>query len=738
LLWSLWLVLHLAFLKTFIFHDSWQHIFPITFKLWNSIEGWRLPTWVGGVDSGSPTILYITAISLLQVVRLSELYVGSWLDPSVEQALYLHKAEILVSYSSFCFGAYVLGRVLYRNRSAALYLAVACLYAGLGLDALHSDQIISILFWLPWVILCGALAHRLRRTAQAATYLNIALLLLAVAALDQYPHFVALVAAVGMTVYVLLYPRDVSAWFSRWWWRLWPGALALVLLATQLGIVRQAIDDYRPGLRAEAIVDPSTMGVTGFVQPSAFLGLFTPLTFMSLFEVLDGTITAQLGRSIFIYKLDSLVFGVGFISIVLGVAFLIQGHVRTRIGWFGSAAVILLVSMQDSKLYFLLFHVPFFDLFRSYFLYIVVVVLLFIIISGYGLDTCLALEEGPRRRLLLKSVALVAVCVCASLAVQLWILDAPAALARIAADWPYALGDLAALTISLYGVWRFAQARPGARQGVYGLLGAVAASQALYLAGAYVNMGIDVDQVISRLGVEGHATPTTSQPAREPHIAANFERRECAIFAECYLTPGDTASLRQDLNGTLWRSKPAALFQPDLDPRVVSALSGVTHPVFWFSDRAVPVQDTSEVVQALNSQAGQIQPALAQLVYVAAKDAGSLNQEPTGRAAGATVTQLERGSDWLRLWYRADNSALLNAAMTFDPAWSARLDGQPTQLFRGNFDGLVLSLPAGEHQLELSYVSVPQQALIACRFAQLLVALIAVVHITRLGLQRLE
>src|SRR5260370_18204348 len=103
----------------------------------------------------------------------------------------------------------------------------------------------------------------------------------------------------------------------------------------------------------------------------------------------------------FIFKLDSLLFNLGFIATVLAVAFAIRpGMGRIRAWWLGSAGVLFLVSLQQSRLYLLLFHVPFFDVFRAYFLYIAYVIMAALIMAGYGFDAYLTLPAAHRRPLL--------------------------------------------------------------------------------------------------------------------------------------------------------------------------------------------------------------------------------------------------------------------------------------------------------------------------------------------------
>src|SRR5260370_29113065 len=117
---------------------------------------------------------------------------------------------------------FVPGGLLFENRLAACYLFVASLYAGLFLDAMHSDQVIYILFWIPWALACAVLAHRRREQPASGWYLNGAVFFLCLAALDQYPHFPLLVGAVAVGLYVAVWPHAACLLVLRHRWKLFP------------------------------------------------------------------------------------------------------------------------------------------------------------------------------------------------------------------------------------------------------------------------------------------------------------------------------------------------------------------------------------------------------------------------------------------------------------------------------------------------------------------------------------
>src|SRR5216684_3350417 len=237
---ALWVVVQLVYRNTFIYHDIWRAGFPLLFKLGRDGTCAGLAGWVGGVDTGSPLMLYVTSSSLTHVLRLPALYLIGCLRPGLVTSMYLTQAQIIVSYLAFAGSMFILGCVLFERRLAAVYLLIATLYAGLFLDVTHSDQVLTMLFWIPWVLSCIVLAYRQQSSVVASRYLNGAILFLCLEALDQYPHFPLLAVAIGMGMASIVWPGEVWAILRRHARRLWPAAIVLVITALQLAVIKTA------------------------------------------------------------------------------------------------------------------------------------------------------------------------------------------------------------------------------------------------------------------------------------------------------------------------------------------------------------------------------------------------------------------------------------------------------------------------------------------------------------------
>jgi hypothetical protein len=715
---ALWLIVHGAYWGRLIYHDAWLYNFPKFFGIAKAMACSGMPDWLARMDSGTPVSAYTTSDSITNPLRLALLFVMSCLKPGVTGAVYFHKAHILILYLCLAAGMYAMGRVLYRRPLSAVYLFAATLFAGLCMEAMHSDQAIMILFWLPWIVISVVLFHRDPAGARAPLYLNATVLFTALQALDQTPHFTAFAAGLALVLYAALEPRALLAGVRLHWRRLWPAAIVALLTAADLYFLLGEITRQVPSLRATLSVDPGAIADSGFVQPTALIGAFLPLGFIVPFDQLEFGLRSWLqaagvaGGSRFVFRADVAMFYAGIIPIVLTAVFLLRSASwRLRAGWGGFALLCLIAPMRDSGIYRLLFHIPFFDIFRSYLLLLLFGIFALLVMSGYGMDALLTAGAAERRRLAAYALLLTAAFAADAAAALAWLLALPDSYATL----PHALAlDALILTIGLsavaWAVFRSADIERGMAIAVV----ALALSQAIYQAETYRVLGTPLAEVVASFGLDrADRAPLAAAEARDPN---GLTRKLCTRFAECYLSTRDTASLSRDLEGTFLRSRDEAVFQPGLARPVVEALSAIGHPIFWTSRRAEPYADAAELTARLNANAARIGSYLGEVVNVRAGDLERLGRSP-GEGEGAALSDLSRGLDRLRLSYTSAAPFYLDAAIAYDPHWRASLGGQPAALVRGNFGGLALAVPAGSGVIELSYVNRASELFFATRIA---------------------
>src|SRR5208282_3439663 len=132
---------------------------------------------------------------------------------------------------------------------------------------------------------------------------------------------------------------------------------------------------------------------------------------------------------------------VGIVPLALALVFLFRpGMARLRLGWVLWTAALFAVSLRQTRLYLLLYgYFPFFDVFRSYFLFTLFAILGILVASAWGFDAVLTLSEEERRLTLRR----------AALALLVLVLAALGALASLALFGPHPLQLLASLTAPL-------------------------------------------------------------------------------------------------------------------------------------------------------------------------------------------------------------------------------------------------------------------------------------------------
>jgi hypothetical protein len=635
---------------------------------------------------------------------------------------------------------YVLGRVLFRHTLSAVYLLAVTLFAGMCLDNAHSSQIVNIVFWAPWILGFLVLALREPGGRRYFVYLNAAVLLACAQLLDQYPHFIALVGLVAGILFYLLGPRASLGLVVAHPWRLAPAALALAVTAMQLFVIRGAILDYAPSLRTDLAVSPSQFGEMGFLQPSAFIGMLFPISFLGGFEILaDGMAAivakvAQPGPRWFIFRLDTLLLGVGAIPLLFAAAFLFsEADRRLRIGLAWFTGIICLVALQDSRLYYALFHLPFFDLFRSYFLYTIFVVLGTLLTSAFGVDRLLTCDPAERRSAVERAVRALAVLAgLAALAMIVMFVAAPRTAAQSSEIALLVLLDAAFLGLSFAAFKAFGNT-PDARKGLVAVLAVTMALQIVVNAAAYLQVGLTSAQAFEKFGLDADDLRAPPAPGFEARLEEH-RRKQCFRFSQCYLSSRPTVSLNTDLDGTFLRHRDEPVFQKkELGESVVKGLTGLTRPVAWLSNAAVPVRSHAAAIGALRPHAADLDDFLRQQVLVY----GRWRRPTPAGVPGEQALELRRWeAGRVSFAYSSAVPAHLVVAINHDRHWRATVAGKTVVLDKANLGNLSIAVPAGRNQLvELQYRNFSSELVIYSRLAVVALAAAAILWLIGLALR---
>ncbi len=734
-----WLCLQAVHWRSFIYHDAWRHNFPRLYSMTKLSGCGDLPRWNSTVDSGWPVIIETVSSATTNAFRVPALFLNGCLQLDVVPALFLYKAEILGMWLVLAVGMYLLGRTLFKNRLAAVFLFAAVLFASMGLDDLDSDQDAVILFWLPWIVLSAVNAHRNRTNFRGALYFNATILFLCLQAFDHYPHFPLVIASVGAGLYVLLFPRACWEFIRRQALWLWPAAIPLLITGAQMLIFKDAIVGYIPSQRGDLIIDLSQNGESGWVQPTVLLTSFLPLGILGGFDPLANNMQQWLqshginGHNLFIFRPNSLIYYMGFIPTVFCAAFAVRpGAWRVRLWWLGFSAIIFAISIQETQISFWMFrHLPFFNVFRTYSLFGLFPVFGVLIMGGYGVDAFLSFEPAHRRRLVQRGLVIVgaATFVAGSTMVALlrWRPVGEATIEQVL------VGVGCDLLIGLTGglaLW-FAgrSARPHAW--VVGLTALLVVTQVGYSQVVYHFLGIPLSEVLSNYGLQDD-----DRVKLPPAIAADpnaYRRKQCDLFGECYLSQRDSVSLRRDDQGTFLRSSKEPVFQEGLDTAAARALAGVTHPVFWVTPTLKGYPNLPDLTGQLDAHAQDIGTYLDQVTYVPSAELARLPQSNDGAPGDARLASLWRGKDVFHLTYTSTTPAYLSAAIIHDPAWTATVNGQTAEVFDSNYGGLLVPLPPGGGDIVLAYTSPATDFFFYSRYALAILGVAVAILIVRQG-----
>ena len=97
------------------------------------------------------------------------------------------------------------------------------------------------------------------------------------------------------------------------------------------------------------------------------------------------------------------------------------------------------------------------------------------------------------------------------------------------------------------------------------------------------------------------------------------------------------------------------------------------------------------------------------------------------------LKSLEISIDKSKINYQSETLFYLNASVTYDTNWKAKIDGVEVDVYRGNFDGLVIQAPPGAHTVEFYYKSWTSELFFLTRLVLLFLATIVVCKLTFFG-----
>lgn len=697
-----WATLHWTFRDVFIFHDSWNHNFPQVYEVTKNSACGQLAYWLSS-DTGTPTVIYGISFSLTQMFRIALMNWWACTHPAPFDAMLYYKVQIFVIYLGFAFGMYVLGRSLFRRWVSALYLMTATLFAGACLESLHADEIAIMMFWVPWCTAALALALRHVDSYRGALYANLAALFFCMELLDMYPHMPTLAALCATAIYIALWPQDAMRAIVKLLPRMWPALIVVALTAGGLYAIHQQIFDFQPQHSRIAItVRPSEFGETGFTQPSGFFGTLFPLTFTAAFEDLAWRYASR-G---FIFRLDLLILFLGTLPILLAIALIPRrGFTRTTVGWLLFVAVLTAISMQPTKLYFVIFHLPFFDLFRQYFHFFDYALIAFLVLSAYGFERLITSSVSERVAILRTTITLASGLVVFGIVALIvfvpWGMDHGPGLP---AYFKWIAGDVAIIAVALGAI--YVGTRSTISSNRFALVGifALIVTQAFHAASMYGLLGEPAEVTFARNKMDQRLL--TPLDAAEWNAPGRITRASCEKTTGCNLALRPAASLKTDTSGAFFRDLQSPVLRKVLPDSVKSALAGVSHPILWATGSLTALPSLEALDDTLAQYRGDPADLLTRTTYVVGA--------PQGAAAATTApaevhpsaiefSDMKLAPNQISFRYRAGAPGYANLSLTASPGWSVQVAGAPAQIIRSYYNFVAVGLPAGEGQVVLVY-----------------------------------
>jgi hypothetical protein len=723
---STWGAFHYSYKDVVIVHDSWQHIFPIVFNIGTSVNCLDIPLWLASVDNGSPVIIYLISFSLTQILRIPLLLFWGCTQPDTLTAIWQYKLQIYLTYALFSGGVYFLGRLLFKSKLSAIYLFSTTLFAGLCIDSSHSNQVASILFWFPWIISAGYLYHHSSVNSDRVKYFTFVIILICAQLLDQYPHFTVLSCLTGGIIYFCSNP--VKPTLSR----------NMLVSMWHLSVIRDGITSYAPSLRSNLIVDPSSFGETGFVQPTALLGTLFPVTFLAGFDVFGNGMArllhvfgAQSNIRWFIFKLDMLLFSVGWIPLILSAVFIFTRDISTLIvrrAWIIFGLFMFAVSLQQTHFYLLLFHLPFFNVFRSYFLFVVFAVFSLVILSGYGMDKLLSVSPSNRSELILiASKRLAKLLIGSFLFLGFLALLAPDRNILINTIPEYILSDF--LMLAFAATLTYLATRLHSHYLVVVVLIVGTALPQLYFSRtAYKMTGITDLELLESF----------SKPPKNSFLETSYSgspmlnKHRCEKFADCYLSNQSATSLNLNHEGTFLRNKNEPVFATGLSNPMLEALSRVNRPTSWLSENSDFVSNRADATAKLNEMTSDPDKGLREVTFVYAPLI--LSNRKSEPVLGEVLSESRNGKK-TTFTIVTNTSMILNISNNFSNNWKVTVNGALTSPIFANLGNLAVVVGSGASTVELTYFSIDELGLILSRVAIVFVSIFIAILIARKALK---
>jgi len=379
--------------------DGWTQIFGIRMLIGQMIAHGQLPLWNPYIFAGMP---------LLASIQPGALYPPTWLFAALPPQWAMN-VLVITTYHLALIGTYLYARRIGANRAGALIAGLTFTFGGYMIAHLGHTNRINAAAWLPWILLAIEQLHqraRWRWVAAGACFIALQLF----AGEPQMTLYTAMTAG-AYALFTLLFRAKPEERL-----RFVAALAAMALCGALLSLIQ--LQPEREMLR---LGDRAGIDYDYFTQyslpPKQLLSLFFPYFFGG--AALPPFTVSYWGR----WNSPETCGYVGMAAWILALAaiFLVRHHGkdganRLVLFWAFCAVVALLLAMGSNLpfgVYRWMYHVPVYNLFRAPGRHLLEFNFAIGILAGMGVTALSQVDRVWARKVLLRSIALVALIVAA-------------------------------------------------------------------------------------------------------------------------------------------------------------------------------------------------------------------------------------------------------------------------------------------------------------------------------------
>ena len=460
------------------------------------------------------------------------------------------------------------------------------------------------------------------------------------------------------------------------------------------------------------------------MQPTAIINLISPITFWGNYENLFVTSPRYL------YYLDNLLLQIGVVPLILIISAIFSFKVpkKIKIGFLGFIFVMIIVALQQTKIYYILFELPFYNLFRGYFLFSILIFFAAIVFSGYGFDALISTPFEKRNQFVKKIIrlfSLVALTIFSYFAVLLSALPFEKLFNSL--NFLLVLVDISSILLAVTIFWKTCNVKD-VNTVSRNLIISLVLTQIPIMIYSWERLSIKAIDLRDKYGLN---SASFNNDELDTLSSSEHKRIRCEIFAQCYLVNSGAVSLNLDLEGTFLRNKNEPVFQRALNENLKIELSGLTGSDIWLSNQIFQYSDQNYLIRYLNEIKLPVGEMFLQTSYINSLDLPMEFDNKIYSEGIGSIKAINKGVDRISVAYSSSAPMLLAFKINFHPGWHATVNGVKAPVIKANLGGIVVPVPTGSGTVSLIFNHLPTDLYFISRYIVLALGIFAAIYITK-------